>query len=109
MVYPAPEYEGEPITKPCLSDDHKDNRWSLLSADLREIEQAHNALLVQHTAQAKLTMELQQRIVGLEQAQKKFLTLTTLLTLRADLASQRLDHLENVCEQCILEHQGRSQ
>ena len=41
-----------------LSEDHKDNRWSLLSADIREIE-------------------------------------------------QRLDLLETVCEQCILEHQGR--
>ena len=27
-----------------LSEDHKDNRWSLLSADIREIEQRLEAL-----------------------------------------------------------------
>ena len=93
-----------------LSEDHKDNRWSLLSADLREIEQAHNALLVQHTAQAKLTMELQQRIVGLEQqiAEHEQLIQDMPNMCWAKQIEKRLTYLEEVCEQCILEHQGRS-
>ena len=56
-----------------LSEDHKDNRWSLLSADLREIEQ-HSVF--------------QDKQIGMLWA--------------------RADYLEKVCEQCILEHQGRS-
>ena len=63
-----------------LSEDHKDNRWSLLSADLRELEQ-----------------QIQQ--------QKEFVT--TVLEMLT-LLEARTDYLETVCEQCILEHQGRS-
>ena len=64
-----------------LSDDHKDNRWSLLSADLRELEQANAARKDEQRENVQVTLEIK----------------------------LRLDLLEAVCEQCILEHLGRSQ
>ena len=66
-----------------LSEDHKDNRWSLLSADIREIEQRLDHLEQQILAWAGEDVD-------------------------GDFAA-RIDYLETVCEQCILEHQGRSQ
>ena len=56
-----------------ISVDIKDNRWSLLSADLRELEQQ----IASHAAAHNVLVK-------------------------------RIAYLETVCEQCILEHQGRS-
>ena len=70
-----------------LSEDHKDNRWSLLSADLRELEQQ---LANQHRRIQLLESEIGCAAIALS------------------LMEQRQDLLDKVCEQCILEHQGRS-
>ena len=64
-----------------LSEDHKDNRWSLLSADLRELEQANAARKDEQRENVQVTLEIK----------------------------LRLDLLEAACEQCILEYLGRSQ
>ena len=61
-----------------LSEDHKDNRWSLLSADLRELEQANAARKDEQRENVQVTLEIK----------------------------KRLDLLEAVCEQCILEYLG---
>ena len=74
-----------------LSEDHKDNRWSLLSADIREIEQRIAALEQMAT---DTVQDINTRIAYLE-------------TVCAQL-KQNTDYLERVCGQCILEHQGRS-
>ena len=80
-----------------LSEDHKDNRWSLLSADLRELEQ-HSVF------QDKQIGMLWARVEHLEGISKR---VTEWSNEHTDLR-KRVEYLETVCEQCILEHQGRS-
>ena len=86
-----------------LSEDHKDNRWSLLSADLRELEQqiAEHEQLIQDMPNMCWAKQIEQQIASL--------TVHVASHLLAGAAMEkRIDYLEKVCEQCILEHQGRS-
>ena len=86
-----------------LSEDHKDNRWSLLSADLRELEQANAARKDEQRENVQVTLEIKQRIAALEQQ----ILAWAGEDVDGDFAA-RIAYLEQVCEQCILEHQGRS-
>ena len=79
-----------------LSEDHKDNRWSLLSADLRELEQqlAEHEQLIQDMPNMCWAKQIEQQIASHAAAH--------------NVLVKRIAYLETVCAQCILEHQGRS-
>ena len=49
-----------------LSEDHKDNRWSLLSADLRELEQQIASLTVHVASHLLAGAAMEKRIDYLE-------------------------------------------
>ena len=89
-----------------LSEDHKDNRWSLLSADLRELEQQMHELGAALNALEERVFKQETKPHDKEPGQG--LVLSTCPGNDFTEFHERIELLEAVCEQCILEHQGRS-